>query len=158
MRRDRTGQVVAFIDERPCSLVALQRAIPLVPHGRLLSVVLLAPRMPVRIAMMWCNGVALPDTRETTVQRSFSAAAAILAPTGLPWDFAVRDYGLLAQTLAAPGDDAPTMTIAARHRAGPFHLPFRRGRVEQYARTAYSATPPLVVTCDHGAGSYILTT
>ena len=135
-------KIVAFIDEQPCSLAAVRKAIAFADRGGLLRVVLVGPRVPMRIALSWSQGLCVPDLREEAVEETFRAVAELIAPTGLPWDFAVR-------VRPRCGGAAPDPAVTVRHRGGLFHPLRATRRVERFAQACRAGTA-LVVGCDHG--------
>ncbi|MFF3838346.1 hypothetical protein [Streptomyces sp. NPDC001930] len=144
---------MVFLDARPCSLAAVRRALPLVSEGEVLQVVLVRPRVPLAVALGWSQGVFVPDIREDLTRDVFSAVAALVAPTCLPWDFLEADHRVRPGASPVPLDaGAPGSAVVVRHQAGPLHLPFDRNHVQRIARTwPGGAGDPLVVPCDHRA-------
>jgi hypothetical protein len=140
---EKAERIVAFIDEHLCSLAAVRRAIPLVPHDGSLLVVQISPRVPPWIALSWSQGICLPDSREDVVANTFKEVASLLAPTGLSWDFSVG-------AAPAAGAAEPGATVTVRHRGGLWHTFFGAGRVERFARACHPSRSPLVLSCGHG--------
>ncbi|MFI5758405.1 hypothetical protein [Streptomyces sp. NPDC051569] len=139
-------KIVAFIDEQPCGLAAVRRALPLVPDGAMLLVALITPRVPLRTALSWSQGLCLPDPRDESVTGAFKEVAALLAPTALPWDFS--EY-----FRPGAGAGAPALAVSVRHGGGLVHgLGRAAGRVERFAYACHPDSPRLVVSCDHGGG------
>lgn len=137
-------QVVAFVDEQRCSLAAVRRAVSLVPHGGMLFVVMLGPRVPLQTAASWTQGLSVPDLREEMVRETFREAALLVAPSGLPWDFSVRVRPFAGAVL-------PALPVTVRHRGGLLHSLSGAHRVERFARASRLSAAPTVVPCDHRA-------
>ncbi|MFI0241423.1 hypothetical protein [Streptomyces sp. NPDC016845] len=145
-------RTLVFLDARPCSLAAVRHAIPLASQDGLLQVVLLTPRMSHGVAILWSQGVHMPDVQEDVTEGTFRDVAALLAPTGLPWDFCEAEHRAVRSLPPAADHDAPApgAAVAVRHEGGPLHMLFDAHRAESLARIwPRGAGAPLVVPCDH---------
>jgi hypothetical protein len=142
------ARVLAFIDQRDCSLAAVRRGADLAAgHQVPLEVVFLqthpSPLLAANPLGMMAVGavVELEDKLEIEL---FTDVAKIVAPYGLSWKFAALPY--YAARSAVGGDVRHTLVVA-RH--------FRRpvaGRLLAAVRAARDAGRPahlLVVGCDH---------
>jgi hypothetical protein len=149
---DGTGpnRIMALVDERDCSLVTVSYAAPLAAgRGVPLLVVLLRRRFTSSAAILATTMLPTPgeilaashvDLLEDV---RFAQVAAALAPSGLPWDFAILDRAQHPDVLVAPADRRRTQLIGVRHRHRWRRLlgttPRRAGRSE--------GPPPLMIAC-----------
>ncbi|WP_306192434.1 hypothetical protein [Streptomyces sp. MK5] len=144
-------RILVFLDARPCSLAAVRHAIPLASEHSLLHVVMVKPRMSRGVSILWSQGVFVPDVQDDVTEATFGDVAALLAPTGLPWDFSEVERRIVRSGPweADHGAAAPGGAVAVRHKGGPLHMPLDGRRAESLARVwPLGAAAPVVVPCD----------
>ncbi|WP_327010436.1 hypothetical protein OHA72_26175 [Dactylosporangium sp. NBC_01737] len=131
----RLRAVVAVVDDRLCSLSAVQGALPLLRRPDALPLLVV---YRVRINMLAALGAVsiavAPPPLQDGQSHVFASVAALLAPSGVAWDFGVLEHFTEPPRLPACPDSGRTTFVAARHRLGA-HL-IRSGR-------AGAAGPPV---------------
>jgi hypothetical protein len=140
VREPQVRELVAVVDDRLCSFAAVRWAISFATTDRIPVMVLLTKP---RIA--WCAqfvGLFGVPPRDETDDEVFRLVSAMIAPSGISWDFMPAESYL---DTASPADGS-VLAIAASHRNG-HPRPFRgSGRADGRLRRA--TMPLLTVGCD----------
>ncbi|GIJ26731.1 hypothetical protein Vqi01_18930 [Micromonospora qiuiae] len=137
---------MALVDERDCSVVTVRHAMLLAAESIVpLMVVMMRRRTPPAVAMLATAGHAIPTNHIGALESiRFAHVAAVLAPSGLAWDFAILDSTEEPDALLAPAQRRSTWIIGVRHRhrwlPPPRTTPRRTHRI--------AGPPPLLIACE----------
>lgn len=108
-------RIIAVVDHRSCSMAAVRHAIPFAAGGtRPLTVLLVKPQHAVLAALGW---FAVPASWHSDLQAQFvTETAAVVAPSGVRWDFGVLDAGGGVERWCGDGWEHHSLVVAVRHR------------------------------------------
>jgi hypothetical protein len=137
--QDPATRVCALVDSRLCGLAAVRGAMPLAAHAGASLVVLF--RRP-RRAYATVEPMPPPEFWYPALESdTFFRVAAIMAPSGLPWDFRVTDASPgRSRRSGRPGE----LFVIAAHSHGPPWFGLRRaGRA--------GTRGPVTIACDSRA-------
>lgn len=132
--------VLAVIDGWKCSLVAIEYAVPIaIGWGKPLTVALMLPGSPPLAAM---SPIQICPSNDDLELAALADAAAVLAPSGIAWDFQVVEEGTMAT------GNSP-LVVAVRHRQRPLTRLWWRMVANQASipPAGRGTTPLLAIPC-----------